>query len=139
MRLSPRHLSFGQPKQRIKTLGLMLIVLRTRTTNQFSESIQNTRDMYKRSHKTTSSQLEIKSIFGGGGGGQQRRKFGHFFGVFFLVFCLPSEMSRSRISQAKMVGFSRLYCSILETTVGVATLGLEPPMMPDGRAPMTPP
>ena len=42
-------------------------------------------------------------------------------------------MRRSRISQAKMVGFSRLYCSILETTVGVATLGLEPPMMPGGR------
>lgn len=46
---------------------------------------------------------------------------------------LPSEMSRSRISQANIVGFSRLYCSILDTTVGVATLGFEPPMMPDGR------
>lgn len=42
-------------------------------------------------------------------------------------------MSRSRISQAKMVGFSRLYCSILETTVGVATLGLLPPIRPGGR------
>ena len=42
-------------------------------------------------------------------------------------------MRRSRISQAKMVGFSRLYCSILETTVGVATLGFDPPMMPVGR------
>ena len=37
-------------------------------------------------------------------------------------------MSRSRISQAKMVGFSLLYCSILLTTTGVATLGLEPPI-----------
>ena len=27
-----------------------------------------------------------------------------------------------------MVGFSRLYCSILLTTIGVATFGLEPPM-----------
>ena len=32
-----------------------------------------------------------------------------------------SEMSFSLISQAKMVGFSRLYDSILETTSGVAT------------------
>jgi hypothetical protein len=52
---------------------------------------------------------------------------------------LPSEMSLSLISQAKMVGFSRLYCSILETTVGVATLGLLPPMRPGGlSAPETP-
>lgn len=46
---------------------------------------------------------------------------------------IPSEINRSRISQAKMVGFSRLYCSILETTVGVATFGLEPPIIPVGR------
>lgn len=50
-----------------------------------------------------------------------------------MAFDLPSEMSRSRISQAKMVGFSRLYCSILETTAGVATLGLDPPIKPGGR------
>ena len=31
-----------------------------------------------------------------------------------------------------MVGFSRLYCSILDTTAGVATLGLEPPITVDG-------
>jgi len=46
---------------------------------------------------------------------------------------LPSVISRSRISQAKMVGFSRLYCSILETTAGVATFGLLPPIKPGGR------
>jgi len=46
----------------------------------------------------------------------------------------PSEIRRSRISQAKIVGFSRLYCSILETTVGVATLGFEPPIKPGGRS-----
>ena len=46
---------------------------------------------------------------------------------------MPSEMSFSRISQAKMVGFSRLYDSILFTTWGVATLGLEPPIIPGGR------
>ena len=40
----------------------------------------------------------------------------------------PSLIKRSLISHAKMVGFSRLYCSILLTTIGVATLGLEPPM-----------
>lgn len=44
----------------------------------------------------------------------------------------PSEISLSRISQAKMVGFSLLYCSILETTAGVATLGLLPPISPGG-------
>lgn len=32
-----------------------------------------------------------------------------------------------------MVGFSRLYCSILETTAGVATFGLDPPIRPGGR------
>ena len=44
-----------------------------------------------------------------------------------------SEISFSRISQAKMVGFSLLYCSILFTTCGVATLGFEPPIIPGGR------
>lgn len=43
-------------------------------------------------------------------------------------------MSLSRISHAKIVGFSRLYCSIFETTAGVATLGLLPPMSPGGRS-----
>lgn len=33
-----------------------------------------------------------------------------------------------------MVGFSRLYCSIFETTAGVATLGLDPPINPGGRS-----
>lgn len=42
-------------------------------------------------------------------------------------------MSLSRISQAKIVGFSRLYCSILDTTAGVATFGLLPPIRPGGR------
>lgn len=32
-----------------------------------------------------------------------------------------------------MVGFSRLYCSILDTTAGVATFGLLPPISPGGR------
>lgn len=43
-------------------------------------------------------------------------------------------MSRSRISHANIVGFSRLYCSILDTTAGVATFGLEPPINPGGRS-----
>lgn len=47
---------------------------------------------------------------------------------------LPSEMSRSRISHANIVGFSRLYCSIFDTTAGVATFGLEPPIKPGGRS-----
>lgn len=47
---------------------------------------------------------------------------------------LPSEMSLSRISHAKMVGFSLLYCSILATTAGVATFGLLPPIKPGGRS-----
>lgn len=54
-------------------------------------------------------------------------------GAVELVHTL-SEMSFSRISHAKMVGFSRLYCSILFTTCGVATLGLEPPIIPGGRS-----
>lgn len=47
-------------------------------------------------------------------------------------------MSLSRISHAKIVGFSLLYCSILDTTAGVATFGLLPPMRPGGlRVPVT--
>ena len=42
---------------------------------------------------------------------------------------LPSDRSRSRISQANMVGLSLLSSSILATTPGVATLGLLPPML----------
>ena len=41
-----------------------------------------------------------------------------------------SERRRSRISQANMVGFSRLYLQILSTTLGVATFGLDPPITP---------
>lgn len=41
-------------------------------------------------------------------------------------------MSRSRISHAKIVGFSLLYCSIFDTTAGVATFGLLPPISPGG-------
>lgn len=47
---------------------------------------------------------------------------------------LPSDMSRSLISHANIVGFSRLYCSILDTTAGVATFGFEPPIKPGGRS-----
>lgn len=43
-------------------------------------------------------------------------------------------MSRSRISHANIVGFSLLYCSIFDTTAGVATFGLEPPIKPGGRS-----
>ena len=43
-----------------------------------------------------------------------------------------SLISFSLISQAKIVGFSLLYCSILLTTWGVATFGLEPPIIPGG-------
>lgn len=46
---------------------------------------------------------------------------------------LPSDMSRSRISHANIVGFSLLYCSIFDTTAGVATFGFEPPINPGGR------
>jgi hypothetical protein len=38
--------------------------------------------------------------------------------------------SRSRISQANMVAFSRLYLHIVSTTRGVATFGFEPPITP---------
>lgn len=47
---------------------------------------------------------------------------------------IPSDINLSRISHANIVGFSRLYCSIFETTVGVATFGLEPPIRPGGRS-----
>jgi hypothetical protein len=46
---------------------------------------------------------------------------------------LPSDINRSRISHAKIVGFSLLYCSILDTTAGVATFGFDPPISPGGR------
>lgn len=46
--------------------------------------------------------------------------------IQLILFFLPSPIKRSRISHAKMVGLSRLYCSILATTSGVATLGLVP-------------
>lgn len=53
--------------------------------------------------------------------------------MFVLPPHLPSEINLSRISQAKIVGFSRLYCSIFDTTAGVATFGLDPPIRPGGR------
>ena len=40
----------------------------------------------------------------------------------------PSERRRSRISQAKIDGHSRLYSAILVTTLDVATRGLDPPI-----------
>lgn len=48
-------------------------------------------------------------------------------GMLSLVHA-PSDSSLSRISQAKIEGHSLLYCAILPTTSGVATLGLLPPM-----------
>ena len=42
----------------------------------------------------------------------------------------PSDKSRSLISHANIVGFSRLYFAMALTTNGVATLGLEPPITP---------
>jgi len=42
----------------------------------------------------------------------------------------PSDSSRSRISHANIVAFSRLYLQIASTTRGVATLGLLPPITP---------
>lgn len=56
---------------------------------------------------------------------------------FIQSFCkknLPSEISLSLISHANIVGFSRLYCSIFDTTAGVATFGLDPPINPGGRS-----
>lgn len=41
----------------------------------------------------------------------------------------PSDKSFSRISQANKVMFSFLYRQIAFTTLGVATLGLEPPII----------
>lgn len=43
---------------------------------------------------------------------------------------IPSLTSRSLISQLKIDGFSLLYCSILDSTSGVATRGLLPPITP---------
>lgn len=54
--------------------------------------------------------------------------------IHIICICLPSDMSRSRISHANIVGFSLLYCSILDTTAGVATFGLLPPIRPGGRS-----
>lgn len=48
-------------------------------------------------------------------------------GILSLVH-MPSCSNRSRISQANILGHSRLYCDILLTTSAVATLGLDPPM-----------
>ena len=48
-------------------------------------------------------------------------------GILSLVQT-PSDSNLSRISHAKMEGHSRLYCAILLTTSGVATLGLLPPI-----------
>ena len=56
-----------------------------------------------------------------------------------LLVQTPSEMSFSRISQAKMVGLSLLYDSILATTSGVATFGLDPPIIPGVLVPETDP
>lgn len=50
---------------------------------------------------------------------------------------MPSASSRSRISQANIVGFCRLYSAILSTTLGVATLGLEPPITPGLMLPVS--
>jgi len=41
-----------------------------------------------------------------------------------------SASSRSRISHANIVAFSRLYLQMASTTRGVATFGLLPPMTP---------
>lgn len=49
----------------------------------------------------------------------------------------PSCSNRSRISHANMVGFSRLYLHMLSTTLGVATLGLEPPITPGLMEPVS--
>lgn len=56
----------------------------------------------------------------------------YIYTIIIKIVILPSDISLSRISHAKIVGFSRLYCSILATTTGVATLGLLPPMIPGG-------
>ncbi len=41
-----------------------------------------------------------------------------------------SDNNLSRISHANIVGFSCLYLVIASTTIGVATLGFEPPITP---------
>lgn len=56
----------------------------------------------------------------------------YMFVCWFYICYLPSDISRSRISHANIVGFSRLYCSILDTTAGVATFGFDPPIRPGG-------
>lgn len=43
---------------------------------------------------------------------------------------MPSLTRRSRISHENIPGFSRLYSSIRDSTSGVATRGLEPPITP---------
>lgn len=50
---------------------------------------------------------------------------------------MPSANSLSRISQANIVGFCLLYSAILSTTLGVATLGLEPPITPGLMLPVS--
>jgi len=42
----------------------------------------------------------------------------------------PSDRSRSLISQANIVAFSRLYLQMESTTFGVATFGFDPPITP---------
>lgn len=54
-----------------------------------------------------------------------------------LLSQMPSFTSLSLISQLKMDGFSRLYCSILDSTSGVATLGLLPPITPGRMDPVS--
>lgn len=49
----------------------------------------------------------------------------------------PSAKSLSLISQANIVGFCRLYSAIFETTFGVATLGLLPPITPGLMEPVS--
>lgn len=49
----------------------------------------------------------------------------------------PSASSLSRISQANMVGLSFLYLEMASTTCGVATLGLEPPITPALKLPVS--
>ena len=49
----------------------------------------------------------------------------------------PSARSRSLISQANMVGLSFLYLEMVSTTWGVATLGLDPPITPALKLPVS--
>ncbi len=49
----------------------------------------------------------------------------------------PSDSSLSRISQANIVGLSFLYLEMASTTVGVATFGLEPPITPALKLPVS--